>query len=147
MELKLNQLSPTEFYDLWNSVWSDPPSCEQIKLALSHTIFSVSMYDCGRVVGMARMIGDMGMCYYIKDVAVRPEYQHRGIGKMMIDALMTFVQENGIPGSSVFVELASEPKNAAFYEKFGFSHNAELRLMKMQPIAQKNQSQDKLPKT
>lgn len=137
MELKMNQLSPDEFYDLWNSVWHDPPTHEQIALALSHTVCSVSIYDGGRVVGMARMIGDLGMCYYIKDVVVRPAYQHRGLGKRMLDALMTCMAENGIPGSAVFVELASAPENMGFYEKAGFSHNEEIRMMRMLPIARR----------
>ena len=38
------------------------------------------------------MIGDMGLNYYIKDVVVKPEYQHKGIGKMLIDELMKFVR-------------------------------------------------------
>ena len=33
---------------------------------------------------MAPMIGDMGLNYYIKDVVVKPEYQHKGIGRRLI---------------------------------------------------------------
>lgn len=33
------------------------------------------------VIAMTRMIGDMGLDYYIKDVVVKPEYQHKEIGR------------------------------------------------------------------
>lgn len=134
MEIKQNQLTASEFIELWNSVWNDAPSLEQVELALSHTVFSVSVYENGEVIGMARMLGDMGMCYYIKDVAVKPEYQHRGIGLMLMNELEAFIADNGIKGSYVFIELAAEPKNIAFYERFGFSYNEEKRLMKMKKI-------------
>lgn len=77
---------------------------------------------------MARMIGDMGLNYYIKDVVVKPEYQHKGIGKMLINELMKFVKDNGIKGTSVFVELCAMPDKIPFYEKQGFSANEAQRL-------------------
>ena len=39
------------------------------------------------------MNGDIGLNYYIKDVVVRPEYQHKGIGRMMIKELLKFNEE------------------------------------------------------
>ena len=54
---------------------------------MKHTIFRVSIWDGDCIVAMARMNGDMGLNYYIKDVVVRPEYQGKGIGRMLIDEL------------------------------------------------------------
>lgn len=58
---------------------------------------------------MARMIGDMGLNYYIKDVVVRPDYQGKRIGKMLIDELMCYVKQHGIKGTGIFVELCAMP--------------------------------------
>ena len=98
---------------------------------MEHTLFRVSVYDGERVVAMARMIGDMGLCYYIKDVVVRPEYQKQGIGWMLIDELLKFIKENGVIGTDIFVELCAMPDKIPFYEKFGFSANEAQRLRRM----------------
>lgn len=80
------------------------------------------------------MIGDMGLDYYIKDVVVRPEYQNKGIGKMLINELMKFVNDNGINGTDIFVELCAMPDKMPFYEKFGFSANEAQRLKVMHRV-------------
>lgn len=77
---------------------------------------------------MARMIGDMGLNYYIKDVVVRPNYQRRGIGRLLINELLKFISDNGVKGTKVFVELCAEPDKIPFYEKFGFNTNNGQRL-------------------
>lgn len=131
LTIKHNELTAEEFISLWESVWDGAPTLEQTRLAVEHTLFRVSVYDGERVVAMARMIGDMGLCYYIKDVVVRPEYQKQGIGRMLIDELLKFIKENGVIGTDIFVELCAMPDKIPFYEKFGFSANEAQRLRKM----------------
>lgn len=131
---KRNELTAEDYIELWNSVWDGAPSLEQTRLALEHTLFCVSVYDGKKPIAMARMIGDMGICYYIKDVVVRPEYQKKGIGRMLINELLKFVNENGIEGSSIFVELCAMPDKIPFYEKFGFSANEAQRLKMMYEV-------------
>lgn len=91
-------------------------------------MFRVSVFDGEKIVAMARMIGDMGLCYYIKDVVVRPEYQKQGIGRTLINELMKFIRENGAGGTDIFVELCAMPDKIPFYEKLGFSANEAQRL-------------------
>ena len=131
LTIKYNELTPEEFILLWETVWGEGPSFEQTELALRHTLFRVSVYDKGKVVAMARMIGDMGLDYYIKDVVVRPEYQKRGIGKLLINELLKFIRENGVSGTDIFVELCAVPDKVPFYEKFGFDANEAQRLKMM----------------
>ena len=128
LTIKYNELSAEEFIVLWESVWDQAPSLKQTELAMENTLFRVSVYDESKAVAMARMIGDMGLNYYIKDVVVRPEYQNKGIGKMMINELMKFISENGISGTDIFVELCAMPDKIPFYEKLGFSTNEAQRL-------------------
>lgn len=129
-----NKLSAEEFIALWESVWGGAPSLEQTELAMKHTLFRVSIYDGKEIVAMARMIGDMGLNYYIKDVVVRPDYQRKGIGKMLIHELMSYVNQNGIKGTGIFVELCAMPDKIPFYEKFGFSANEAQRLKLMYEV-------------
>ncbi|WP_432651392.1 GNAT family N-acetyltransferase [Huintestinicola sp.] len=131
LTIKYNGLTAEEFILLWETVWGEGPSYEQTELALRHTLFRVSVYDKGKVVAMARMIGDMGLDYYIKDVVVRPEYQKRGIGRLLINELLKFIRENGVSGTDIFVELCAEPDKIPFYEKFGFDANEAQRLKMM----------------
>ena len=126
--IKHNELTAEEFIYLWGSVWGEGPSIEQTKLAMDNTLFRVSIFDGDKLVAMARVIGDMGLCYYIKDVIVLTEYQGKGIGKMLIDELLKFINEHGVSDSHIFVELCAMPDKIPFYEKFGFSANEAQRL-------------------
>ena len=132
--IKHNTLSAEEFVLLWESVWGQGPSIEQTRLAMDNTLFRVSIYDGERIVAMARAIGDKGLCYYIKDVIVLPEYQGKGLGRMLINELLSFINENGVPETNIFVELCAMPDKIPFYEKFGFSANEAQRLRIMYQV-------------
>ena len=133
-EVRRGELTAEQFTALWESVWGNAPTMEQVSLALENTLFTVSICDGEKCVAMARMIGDMGLCCYIKDVVVHPDYQGRGLGRTIIDELLRFVNEHGISGTSVFVELAAMPDKVPFYERFGFSANEAHRLKMMYEI-------------
>lgn len=126
-----NELTAEQFIELWESVWGNGPTPEQTELAMKHTLFRVSVFDGDRIVAMARMIGDLGLDYYIKDVIVRPEYQQQGLGKMMIGELLKFVRQNGIHDTDIFVELCAMPDKISFYEQFGFAANEAQRLKQL----------------
>lgn len=134
LTIKHNELSAEEFILLWEKVWGQAPSLEQVRLAMEHTLFRVSVFDGDTIVAMARVIGDMGLDYYIKDVVVRPEYQGKGIGRMVINELLKFINDNGIIGTDIFVELCAMPDKIPFYEKFGFTSNEAQRLKMMYKV-------------
>lgn len=134
LTVQYNTLTAEEFISLWESVWGDGPSLEQTALAMRNTLFRVSVWDGDTVVAMVRMIGDLGLDYYIKDVVVRPEYQGRGIGRLLVEELLKFVNDNGVPGTEIFVELCAVPDKIPFYEKFGFSANEAQRLKIMHRV-------------
>ena len=132
--IKHNELSAEEYISLRETVWGAGPSLEQTRLAMEHTLFRVSAFDGDKIIAMARMIGDMGLDYYIKDVIVRPEYQSKGIGRLLINELLKFVNNNGISGTGIFVELCAMPDKMPFYEKFGFEANEAQRLKMMSRV-------------
>ena len=129
-----NELTAEEFCMLWKSVWDGCPSPEQVALALKNSAVCVSIRDGARTAAMARMIGDLGMCYYIKDVIVHPDYQGRGVGRMLMQELLAFIRENGVPGTDIAVELCAVPDKMPFYEKLGFFANEAQRLRQMYRI-------------
>lgn len=134
LTVKYNELTAAQFIELWESVWGDAPTVEQTELAMAHTLFRISVWDGERIVAMARMNGDMGLGYYIKDVAVRPEYQRRGIGRLLMKELFRFINDHGVKGTGVFVELCAEPDKAPFYRKAGFSADGGQRLQLMHRV-------------
>ena len=131
LTIQYNTLSAEEFITLWETVWGQGPTLEQTRLAMEHTLFRVSIFDGDTIVAMARMNGDMGLCYYIKDVVVRPEYQGKGIGRMLINELLKFINDHGVKGTEIFVELCAMTDKIPFYQKFGFDSNAAQRLKMM----------------
>lgn len=134
LTIKYNELTAEEFITLWETVWGPGPGLEQTRLAMAHTLFRISVWDGDKIVAMARMLGDMGLDYYIKDVVVRPEYQRRGIGRGMIQALLKFVSDHGVSGTDIFIELTAAPEKAPFYEKLGFDANDAVRLKLMKHV-------------
>ncbi len=129
--VRYNELTAEQFIELWESVWGDGPTPEQTALAMEHTLFRVSVFDGEKIVAMARMIGDLGLDYYIKDVIVRPEYQRRGIGKLLIRELLSFIRRNGVRDTAIFTELCAMPDKIPFYAQFGFAANEAQRLKQM----------------
>jgi len=73
MTIQINTLSPDLFLELYRSVGWDVPGLDQIKKALEGSFATFCAYDGSTPVGMARLIGDGGMSFYIKDFAVRPQ--------------------------------------------------------------------------
>ncbi|MGN0632928.1 MAG: hypothetical protein ACI4JW_03580 [Oscillospiraceae bacterium] len=55
----------------------------------------------------------------------------KGIGWMLIDELLNFINKNGVSGTDIFAELCAMPDKIPFYEKFGFAAIEAQRLRKM----------------
>ena len=71
-------------------------------------------------MGMVRLIGDGGMSFYIKDFAVIPEYQSKGVGTLLLNALEDYFRGNIALDWAVSPELISSEEAVGFYRKHGF---------------------------
>jgi len=120
VEYKENVLTADE-YIMFESKMGDPlTSKEQAERSLAHQLFSVIAIIDNEIVGIARLLGDAAIFYYINDVWVLPEYQGKGIGTKLVEKLIEHVKETGIPGTSVSLCLMSAKGKEGFYEKLGF---------------------------
>lgn len=115
-----NKLTPELFLELYQSVGWDAPGLDQITMALENSFATFCVYDGEGPVGMARLLGDGGMSFYIKDFAVRPEYQGKGVGRMLMEAMESYITASVRDGWVVSLELISSKGREPFYEKFGF---------------------------
>ena len=120
LTIKVNSLLPEQFLKLYTSVGWEPPGIEQVQKALENTIATFTAYDKNTPVGMVRLIGDGGMSFYIKDFAVVPEYQSKGVGTLLLAALEKYIKENIARDWAVSLELISSKEAVPFYQKHGF---------------------------
>jgi GNAT superfamily N-acetyltransferase len=89
-----------------------------VAAALKNTLFSIVVYDGRRPVGIARVVGDGRIVFFIKDVVVDPEYQNKQIGQKLMKALLQYIDEKACPNA--YVGLMCTPGTEGFYDKFGF---------------------------
>lgn len=120
MKVTLNTLTPELFLELYTSVGWEPPEKYQVETALKNTLASFTAFDEDKPVGMVRLIGDGGMSFYIKDFAVIPSYQSKGIGSLLIESIEKYIKDNIPEGWAVSLELISTKEAVAFYKKKGF---------------------------
>lgn len=118
---KENIQNVKEFNYLYDEVGWGHYTDEVAQKALSNTLYSVSIYDDEKIVGYGRIIGD-GACFlYIQDVMVIPKYQAKKIGSMIIEKLMTKVNEIRKEIPNIIVCLVATTGKEGFYEKLGFT--------------------------
>ena len=120
MTVQINELSPDLYLCLYRSVGWDAPGLDQIEKALEGSLATFCACDGDMPVGMARLMGDGGMSFYIKDFAVLPDYQGQGVGRALMNAMESWIEKQLQPGWAVSLELISSKGKESFYAKFGF---------------------------
>lgn len=96
---------------------------EAATVGLKNSIFGVVVYFNNVPIGIGRIIGDGGCFFEITDMAVLPEHQHKGVGTLIMNALVTWLMENA--PVTAYVSLMADHGTPEFYAKFGFT-KAEL---------------------
>lgn len=91
---------------------------EQARLGLPNSWFGVLVVHDEHVVGMGRIIGDGGTAFQIVDVALEPAHHGKGVGKAIMQALMSHLEENAPAGA--YVSLIADGDARHLYAKHGF---------------------------
>ena len=81
--------------------------------AFKNSYTSVFAYHIGELVGFGRAISDGAYQAAVYDVAVRPDFQRNGIGRKIVETIMSRL-------TSCNVILYAFPGKEAFYQKLGF---------------------------
>ena len=77
----------------------------------SHT--TVFIYEEDQLIGFGRAISDGAYQAAVYDCAVLPEYQGKGVGRVVVETIMARIEHCNII-------LYASPGKEGFYEKFGF---------------------------
>ncbi len=97
-----------------------------IEKSLANSTFIVSVREMGETIGMGRIVGDGIAHGLLTDVIVSPKWQHKGIGKAIVEnlknRLQDFVNSNG---DEYLLELLPTANNVEFYTRCGFKHLPE----------------------
>lgn len=90
---------------------------EKITKAIKNSTLFSSAWKNGELIGVARAVGDDTFNATIWDVAVKKEYQRKGIGTLLINSMLKELKNKGIPLITLYTECTK--KN--FYSKLGFT--------------------------
>lgn len=123
--LEENNLTYEEFITIIKTVGWKEPSKRQLEKALKNSL-TVKYVLEGKTIAMARAITDSGYMTLLADVVVIPEYQGKGIGKLMINNLLDRIKASLEPNEEALIELLAAPNKTTFYEKFGFKVKKEV---------------------
>lgn len=95
--------------------WADSRPVEKIDKSMENSK-CVGLYVDGveRLVGFARVISDYATTYYLCDVIIDEEYQHKGLGKALVSYVVSMPDYKGLRGLLVTKDAHK------LYEKYGY---------------------------
>ena len=115
-----NELSTDLFHTLYTSVGWKAPCKAQMEEALKNTTAIFVIYDNDTPIAMARLLGDGGMSYYVKDFLVIPSQQRQGTGRLLMQHIESYIDQHLHDGWAVSLELISAKDKEQFYKQMGF---------------------------
>lgn len=85
---------------------------------------TITAWDGGKLIGIARTLTDYTYVAYLADLAVDASYQRQGIGKHLIEETQQKL------GPECMIVLLAAPKANDYYVKLGFEHNPRAWMLK-----------------
>lgn len=119
-----------QLLDLYAATWwaadRTGPDVKKM-LAASDLIFALIDRATDRLVGFARVLTDDTYLAVVLDVVVAFEYRERGLGRMLLHAIVTHPRLGEIQS----LELVCQPELILFYRRWGFTDDVgEAQLMR-----------------
>lgn len=108
-----------DFIRLRSITGLSPRDRETAENGLPNSLFGTHVTHDNRVIAMARVVGDGALNFDIVDVAVDPEFQGQGLGRLVMQSVMDYLARHANTDSYITL-MADVPQ---LYEKFGFSYS------------------------
>ena len=115
-QIEVKTPSAEEFLRLRASADMGPRSLKGVKRGLGNELYCVVLKINDELVGMGRVVGDGGTVFHICDMVIKPEWQKKGGGRMIMDALMNYIKGQNVPDA--YVNLIADVDG--LYDKWGF---------------------------
>ncbi|KWX71671.1 GNAT family acetyltransferase [Paenibacillus riograndensis] len=117
LELRYERPSVEQYLALRMEAGLSAMSAEGAEIGLPRSIFAVTLYEEGSLVGMGRVIGDGGCFFQVTDIAVKPSCQGRGLGKIIMREIRSFLDT--VP-ERAYISLIADGGAARLYAQHGF---------------------------
>lgn len=117
--LKLENYPEEAVLDLYRSVgWSAYYQApETLRRAFDASLCIFAAYEDSRLVGLIRAVGDGQTILFIQDILVHPGYQRRGIGRMLMAAMV----QRYAHVRQIQLLTDDQPNTVGFYQAVGFA--------------------------
>lgn len=123
--IEYDKITIEEYIDILNSVGWKIPAERLLKISLKNGK-NVKFILNNETIGMARFVTDGGYAGLLMDVVVKPEYQGKGYGKLLIESLLLYIKKDLLDSEEMMIQLLCAPGTQAFYSKFGFKVKKEV---------------------
>ena len=95
--------------------WADKRPVEIIEKSVRNSsCYGLYLEDADKLVGFARVISDYATAYYLCDVIIDTEYQHKGLGTALVSYIDSLPNFSGLRGFLITRDAHS------LYRKFGY---------------------------
>ena len=103
----------------WTAYTDDPAA---LRNGFANSLLTLEAYEEAALAGLIRVVGDGHTIVFVQDILVRPQFQRRGIGSALLQAVL-----NRYAGVRQIELLTDDtPETAAFYRSMGFRELTEL---------------------
>jgi len=111
------KITPSQFIDVMrrSTLGERRPVKDELRIAkmLEHGNILITAWSGDLLIGVSRALSDFSFCCYLSDLAVDEKFQHKGIGKRLID------ETHIISGSDTTLILLAAPAAVSYYPKIG----------------------------
>lgn len=109
-----------QYNELRNIVGARTFDINLTEIAIKNSLYFVTVFDNENLVGMARVIGDGAITFYIQDVVIHPDYQGKNLGRKLMEKINLYLEQFIKKEQEIYVGLMAVLGKENFYEKFGF---------------------------
>ena len=103
----------------WTAYTDDPAA---LRNGFANSLLTLAAYEEAALAGLIRVAGDGHTIVFVQDILVRPQFQRRGIGSALLQAVLN--RYAGVRQIELFTD--DTPETAAFYRSMGFRELTEL---------------------
>ena len=103
-----------------NTFWARGRNKQQLRKMLTHSTIVVSLWDHNKLIGFGRATSDFVFRAVLWDIVIAPDRQGLGMGKLIIDAILTNKKIKSVEKIYLMTTNCSE-----FYKQLGFKTNTK----------------------